>query len=634
MCGIVGIVGRQDDSWLPAMNRMQRHRGPDDEGDYRDRASGVALAMTRLSILDLACGHQPMTSASGRSVIVFNGEIFNSPQLRAGLESRGVRFQTEHSDTEVLLALWEEKGERMLDDLNGMFAFVIHDREQGMVFGARDPMGIKPFFYSVRPDRFAFASELKALLTLPDVSRDINPESLFHYASLRFVPGAQSIFAGILRLPPGHYFMLRPVANDLRVVRYWSMSFAPDHVTTADEWPMRVRSELQAAVRRWALSDVPIACSLSGGLDSSALVALLSETGASPVRTFSLGFAAPGEEDLNELPLARQVSQRYGTDHHEIVLTADDLLRDLLKMVWSLDEPYGGGLPSWYVFSFMASQVRVGLTGSGADELFGDYGRYRHYEREEDRSAIGQAVSRFTAIAPRAAAVLLPPRDVPPNRLREFSLEKFRRDYVDKYYYFTDDEKRRFVLEHASDSDTAAMLAGYAAGDDPRDAAATVSIATQLPDEFLTMTDRFSMAHSLEARVPFLDRDFVALMATVPATVRTKPSDLKYLLKSAVADLLPADILHGRKRGFVVPTGLWLRGQLRPLVERLLAPARLRAQGLLRPDIYDRFVVPHLAGRADYQAQIWTLLMFQLWHILFMERSELTAPTASWTDLC
>jgi asparagine synthase (glutamine-hydrolysing) len=636
MCGIVGIVGRQQDAWLRAMNRLQRHRGPDDEGEYRDVEARVALAMTRLSILDLAHGHQPMTSASGESVIVFNGEIFNSPELRRRLEGCGVKFQTQNSDTEVLLALWEQRRERMLDDLNGMFAFVIHDRKEGVVFGARDPLGIKPFYYSQRSDRFAFASELKALLAVPDVARDIDFESLYHYVSLRFVPGASSIFKEIRRLPPGHYFVLRPGSNDLKVAEYWSMAFDPDLGVVAAEWPMRIRDGLRQAVRRWALSDVPIGCSLSGGLDSSTLVGLLGESGGGPVRTYSLGFAEEEGSELNELPLARQVAARYSTEHHEIILTADDLLRDLLQMVWHLDEPYGGGLPSWYVFAFMAKDVKVGLTGSGSDELFGDYGRFRQYEQLAEPSALGKAAERLAATAPRAARALAMmgtgwARD---EKIREFSLSKFRRDYFDRYYYFTDDDKRKMLFERPVGADTAAMLAAHAAGDDPRDAVTAASMATQLPDEFLAMTDRFSMAHSLEARVPFLDREFVALMASIPASARTRPGDLKYLLKRAVDDLLPAEVLRGRKRGFVIPTASWLRGRLRPLVERLLGPDYLRSQGIFQPDLHRTVVAPHLAGRVDRHAQIWTLLMFQLWHAVFVERTALDQPAAVWSDLC
>lgn len=635
MCGIVGIVGRQEPEWLSRMNAVQQHRGPDDTGEYRDEPSGVSLAMSRLSILDLAHGHQPMTSASGRTVIVFNGEIFNSPALRAMLESEGVVFQTVNSDTEVLLALWERRGERMLDDLNGMFAFVLHDRESGVVFGARDPVGIKPLYYSDRPGRLAFASELKALLALPDVERHVDREALFHYTTLRFVPGGSSIFAGIKRLPAGHFFRLDTASRALQIQQYWSLSFDSDEQTPVQEWPGRVRTALREAVHRWALSDVPIACALSGGIDSSAIVGLLSEAGGGTPRTYSLGFAEEAESDLNELPIAQEVASRYGAEHHEIVLSADDLLRDLLTMVWSLDEPYGGGLPSWYVFEFMAKDVKVGLTGSGGDELFGDYGRYREYESDRGPSAAQRLAGRLALAAPRAAHAIasvgerLTSRAAPTT----FSPPRFRRDYVERYYYF-DHRQQRALFVDPVDTDTAALLSQHARAGDPRDTITGVSFATQLPDEFLAMTDRFSMAHSLEARVPFLDRAFVELMATVPARVRTRPHDPKHLLKRAVGDLLPDSVLRGRKRGFVIPTALWLRGTLRPLVERLLGREYLKAQGIFDPAVYDRLVVPHVSGRADYQAQIWTLLMFQLWHVLFIEQPRPDRPSAAWRDLC
>jgi asparagine synthase (glutamine-hydrolysing) len=305
-------------------------------------------------------------------------------------------------------------------------------------------------------------------------------------------------------------------------------------------------------------------------------------------------------------------------------------------MVWHLDEPYGGGLPSWYVFAFMARDVKVGLTGSGSDELFGDYGRFRQYEHSNGQSAIGRAMDRISAAAPRAARALALVTDRPGQEVgtQDFSPERFKRDYLDRYYYFTDADKRRLVLEPGVDGDTAAALAVHASGNHPRDAITAASMSTQLPDEFLAMTDRFSMAHSLEARVPFLDREFVALMATVPAAMRTDPHDLKYLLKRAVGDLLPAEVLRGRKRGFVIPTAAWLRGRLRPLVMRLLGPAHLRSQGLFRPELYDTLVAPHLDGRADRHAQIWTLLMFQLWHALYVERTSLEPPAALWSDLC
>lgn len=636
MCGIVGLIGRQDDASLTAMNAQQRHRGPDDAGEYRNREAGVSLAMTRLAILDLTHGHQPMTSRSGRSVIVFNGEIFNAPDLRRELEAEGAIFQTANSDTEVVLELWERRGEKCLDVLNGMFAFAIHDREKRVVFGARDPLGIKPLYYAEAGGAVAFASELKALLVVPGVARELDRESLFHYITLRFVPGARSIFRGINRLLPGHSFTIDLATRAITTRKFWAMEFKPDETIAEREWPERIRAELRAAVKRWALSDVPIACSLSGGLDSSVLVGLLHEAGSTPIRTYSLGFAEAAEADLNELPLARQVAERFGADHHEVILSADRLLDDLLKMVWALEEPYGGGLPSWYVFEFMARDVKVGLTGSGADELFGDYGRYREYERDGRPVPLAERVAHRLAnstpgLAAAAAAV------APRTDETGWSAARFERDYVDQYYYCNDRMKRQEVLiaDGPAGSTAEALAAAVAIRPDApvRDTLAAISISTQLPDEFLAMTDRFSMAHSLEARVPYLDRKFVALMSRVPARIRTQSHDLKYLLKKSTRDLLPPDVFSGRKRGFVLPTAMWLRGQLRPLVERLLGRERIAKQGLFRPDIVDRIVKPHLDGTADHQALVWSLLMFQLWHILFVEQPSAQAPAARWSDL-
>jgi asparagine synthase (glutamine-hydrolysing) len=368
---------------------------------------------------------------------------------------------------------------------------------------------------------------------------------------------------------------------------------------------------------------------LSGGLDSSAIVGLLADSGASSIRTYSLGFAGAGEEEHNELPLARTVARLWGTDHHEIVLKPEDLLKDLLKMVWYLDEPYGGGLPSWYVFEFMSRDVKVALTGSGSDELFGDYGRFREYELAVSgaRSPLVSMARQLEAVLPRAAAALTRPYG--------FSQEYFSRDYVDRYYYCSDREKRDGIFSSAeARPDTAALLGAFATGDTARDSVTSASFSTQLPEEFLLMTDRFSMAHSLEARVPYLDREFVSLMSRIPARIRTRSGDLKYLLKKAVGAFLPEEVLRGRKRGFVIPTSAWLRGALRPLVEALLRPKRIRDQGIFRPDVLERVARPHLEGRVDRGPQVWAMLMFQLWHVVYVEQRCIDAPTGSWKDLC
>lgn len=592
MCGIVGIHGPQSAEWVERMNKAQIHRGPDDSGIYRDADHAVSLAMRRLSIIDLAGGHQPMVSADGRYVLVYNGEIYNAPDLRIELERAGEHFVSDHSDTEVLFKVLQREGRAALPRFNGMFAFAFFDRSAGRLLCARDRMGIKPFYYTCQAGRFAFASELKSLLALPFISHNIDRQSLFHYLSLLYVPGEHSIIDGVLRLPPAHYLDYDLASGRCEVASWWRMHFEPDNGVADAEWPERIRATLDGAVRRWSMADVPVGASLSGGLDSSAVVAVARNAGVD-VRTFSLGFSGAGEAAWNELPLARQVAERWDTRHEEIVLRPETLLDDLDQMVAALDEPYAGGLPSWNVFKLMGRSVKVGLTGTGGDELFGNYGKWLPLERRLPRLYLAR-------------------------RTRRVDAAMFAERMFDRFYYFSDADKRAFLTDGgAGCEDTSAMLFGcfQGAGEaDARDAVAVTDIGTQLPDEFLHMTDRFSMAHSLEARTPFLDNEFVNLVRRIPAHMRTNRREYKGLLRQAVAPLLPAELLQAPKKGFVIPLGLWLRGRLSGLVQELLDPKRLAQEGIFRPDFYQRYVVPHLAGNADHTQQIWAVLMFQLWH--------------------
>jgi asparagine synthase (glutamine-hydrolysing) len=576
MCGIAGVVGVWDDALLERLGASLHHRGPDGGGVAAD--GNVALVARRLAILDLETGEQPMTSPSGRSTIVFNGEIYNAPLLRASLEREGRVFATDHSDTEVVLALWEERGAEGLRALNGMFAFALLDREAGALVLVRDRFGIKPLYYSDAP--FAFASELRTLLHVPGIERDLDRESLFHYLSLRFVPGERSILAGVKRLPPGHLLRYDLESRVPSIQRWWKLEFG------SDGDPSELRGRLRDAVVRWTLSDVPVAVSLSGGLDSSAVTALLAESGAH-VRSYSLGFA--GEDD--ELPLARALADRWGTDHHEAVVDADELLDDLLQMVWALDEPYGGGLPSWYVYRFMADDVKVGLTGTGGDELFGNYRRFVPFERA---------------------------------RLRALRRGDVRRYHFEPSYYFTDEEKRALGVDGLDTSALLQRVYDESGSSQPRDAVLYLDVATQLPDEFLHMTDRFSMAWSLEARTPFLDHELAEYVASLPPELRTDADDPKRLLREAVADLLTPAHLEAPKRGFVFPLERWLRGELRPLAERLVSREHLRAQGIFRED------ADFLSLDAE---RLWPVLMFQLWHLLYVEEALTDAPTFSWREL-
>jgi len=656
MCGIVGVAGPHSAAWVEEMNDRIVHRGPDDQGVYTSPDESVSLAMRRLSILDLAGGHQPMSSQDRSVWIVFNGEIYNAPQLRAELESRGHTFITAHSDTEVLLHLYDEKGDRMVDDLNGMFAFVIHDQRRNRLFGARDRMGIKPLYYVREKSSFAFASELKSLLAAPLISsRRVNLQALSHYASLLYVPGPETIIDNVLRVPPGHSFVYDLTQHRFTLSRYWRIEGTQFEDYDLQEWTERLRSELRAAVSRWTLSDVPIACSLSGGIDSSAIIGLLAEQGFPQVRTYSLGFSGEEEQPWNELHLARQVAERWGTLHQELILDPEDLLNDLVEMVWYLDEPYGGGLPAWYVYREMSKDVKVGLNGMGGDELFGNYQKFLRYEEDPVVYAAVTLRQHFQTGASALAACAQPlasisnrlPASIPvAGRGRLLSkLPGLFRTPFGAYYqanqdFYSSGEKYRFVLQNGRGrkcQETAEYLQeifDHSNTTDLRTGLAVVDFQTQLAEEFLFMTDRFSMAHSLEARTPFLDHHLVEFVFRIPPSVRTKPRDPKHLLKRAVSDLLPPDLLMARKRGFSIPIGPWLRGPLRPLAERLLSPDRLGKQGLFKQEFYQRYVVPHLEGKADCALQIWSALMFQLWHLVYIEEACTRKPTFTWKDLC
>ena len=597
MCGIVGIHGPQDDNWIEAMNTLQIYRGPDGSGVFRDSQAELSLAMRRLAIIDIDGGLQPMSTADGRYTIVFNGEIFNAPDLRNELEANGIRFETDHSDTEVILNAYAHEGEAMVERLNGMFVFVIYDRDKRTLFCARDRAGIKPFYYFDDGRRFTFASELKSLLALPCVERQVDRQSLFHYMSLMYVPGERTTVKGVRKLPPGHSLTFQIADRRVELKRWWRLSFAEENSITVKGWRERIRDTLSEATKRWTLADVPYGCLLSGGLDSSAIVGLLAERGAD-VKTFSLGFSGPGEEKWSELPLARAMSEKWGTEHHEIVLDPQSLLDDLTSMAWHMDEPYGGGLPSWSVFKFLGSHVKVALTGTGGDELFGNYNKFSGLERRVFPNLF----------ATRSAA----------------NSEGFRRGFTNQNYYCSDDDKRNQVFsgDCSGLQDTNELLYRHYASKNSeamRNRTTRTDFETQLPEEFLAMTDRFSMAHHVEARTPFLDNEMIDLASRIPASIRFNRRNYKQLFRDAIADLLPPELISAPKRGFVIPLKLWLRDQLRPLAEELLGQDRLAAQGIFQPGFYNWAVRPHLDGTADNTTIVWGALMFQLWHKEFIE---------------
>nr|WP_319394439.1 asparagine synthase (glutamine-hydrolyzing) [uncultured Desulfobacter sp.] len=621
MCGIVGIAGDHSPGWIDRMNMLIAHRGPDDAGVYHSPDNKVTMAMRRLSILDLAYGHQPMSDKDDSIWIVFNGEIFNSPALRRTLEKQGYHFKTRNSDTEVLLKLYQRDGQEMVKALNGMFAFVIYDQQTGILFGARDRFGIKPLYYHVTPQRFAFASELKSLKAMPFFNSKLNPQAVFHYMSLLYVPGPESIFSGVRRLPAGHWFSYNLREDELKICRFWRPGFDSCCGRTVQEWAVSIRQTFQDAVKRWSLSDVPVACSLSGGIDSAAITAMMSRFSDGPVRTFTLGFSDQMSAPWDETDRANLIAEKYHTDHHVFRLSAEELLTDLVKMVWHMDEPYAGGLPAWYIFKEMAKTVRVGITGTGGDELFGQYGQFIRYE--SDPHTLSAITNRANSLKPLESCV------DPPFGASYYALSAYMSDALKKKTVFTPSFCRNLLLTSNF------MQDAYDEFSEPilRNGLTAVNFRYQLAEEFLAMTDRFSMAHSVEARTPFLDNEFVDLVLTIPPEIRTDPQDRKYLEKLAFAPLLPSALMSAPNRGFVLPIEIWLRTILRKPVQTLLSRRRLALQGIFSPDVYDAFITPHLEGRENHTWRIWALFMFQLWHVVYIEKSAVECPEFDFSQL-
>lgn len=578
------------------MNAKQSHRGPDSSGVLHDSSERVSLAMTRLAIQDIGGGAQPMTDSSGQYSIVFNGEIFNALELRNRLKNRGVKFSTSHSDTETLLLMYREFGASMLANLIGMFAFVIFDRKKRTLFGARDGAGIKPLYFSRQEARFMFASELKALRVAIDKEPELNYQALFDYVSLQSVPAPMTIYEGVHKLEPGHYFEFSINNGSFTSQKFWEPFSAANNFTgEGAELSAALRGSLQAAVDRWLISDVPIAFSLSGGLDSAALVGLAASRASRPVDTFSLGFKE--SSSLDETTLASLVARRWNTNHHEIRIGPDDVADDLRSMVWHLDEPYAGGLPAWFVFKEMSKSFKVAVVGTGGDELFGNYSRWRAFEEY------------------RAGSRLVASHLLRGNSLRDV----LRSPKAFRYRLSAYDSLKRGLFQ-TNLSDRLAATEDYyeealsiGPSSNYRDAITRLGFARQLPDEFLQMTDRFSMAYSVEARTPFLDQRLVAEVLSIPANTRTRPNNPKYLLAEAVRDLVPHEVLSAPKKGFVIPEGEWMRGSLRDQVREAFDQRYLDQQGIFQPRVVGKLLDRFFRGDRNLDSIVWNLFMFQIW---------------------
>jgi asparagine synthase (glutamine-hydrolysing) len=619
MCGIAGHVGPTARELLPAMLGLLKHRGPDDSGIHA--ADDVGLGMTRLAIIDLATGRQPMSDESSRYWIVFNGEIYNFRQLRTELEARGRRFRTQ-SDTEVILHAYAVYGEACVERLAGMFAFALWDATERRLFLARDRLGKKPLYYWQRERLFLFASEPKALLCHPAVGRAVDWSALHHYLAFGYTPAARSIFDEIRKLPPAH----TATFADGRLTErcYWRLPAAVASGgarVTPEESAAAIRRGLREAVRLRLESDVPLGVFLSGGVDSSAIVASMREVTTGRIATFSVGFGRSAPS-YDELPYARLVAQRFATDHHEEILEPDvrALVPDIVR---GFDEPFAdsSAIPTYVVAQATARHVKVALSGIGGDETFAGYPRYLGLRV----SALHARLPRWLRRAARELASRLPDSGSSRNWAdwaRRFTAEPDAAPgerYIGWTRFFSDAQLERLaapaLARHLGPGVDELQRRAFAAGaaGDPVDGAFRVDLAAYLPDDLLAMADRMSMASSLEVRAPFCDHRLIEESLRLSPRAKMPGGRLKGLLKRAFAGVLPDEILTHRKQGFMIPLGDWLRRDLRPALDELLAPDCVRARGLFEVDAVEMLKREHLEGARTHADRLWTLMMLEQW---------------------
>jgi asparagine synthase (glutamine-hydrolysing) len=615
MCGIAGLAGTPADAAvLERMAAAITHRGPDDGGLLVDDQAGFGFR--RLSIIDVAGGHQPIFNEDESAAIVLNGEIYNHHDLRAGLVDRGHRFRT-HSDVETVLHLWEEKRERCLEDLRGMFALAIWDRRDRSLFMARDRVGKKPLYYARLADGgIVFGSEIKAILQHPGVRREPDLSAIDHFLTLQYVPSPMTAFRGIERIPPAHWLRWR--AGQVELGRYWRLEYEDKFHEPEQDLKEELLRLLREAVAIRLESEVPLGAFLSGGIDSSAVVAFAAQASSRPLKTFCIGFE-PSQFD--ESKYARMVADKFGTDHHELIVKAGapELIDDI---VWHYDQPFGdsSAVPSFHVARITRPHVTVVLNGDGGDESFAGYDRYK--------------ISRFASYfrLPMAARLGIQTMARPAARF----LGRGRRiadvgirDQFDAYYatlvhvhpsrkaaLYTEDFRSR-IGEQISPTLAQMRATPHAA---LLDSMLDTDVNHYLPDDLLVKMDVATMAYSLEARSPLLDHKVMEFMARVPASLKLRGGQSKYLLKSALRGILPDAILDRPKMGFGVPLGAWLRGSLKEMLVDTILSDRSLTRGYFKPAAVREMVNVHMAGSNEYQYVLWDLLMLERWHRMFIDQ--------------
>jgi asparagine synthase (glutamine-hydrolysing) len=624
MCGIAGFInvkGTRADrlGWIKSMTDVLRHRGPDDEGFWLD--GPAVLGHRRLSIIDLTGGHQPMVDEANRAAVVFNGEIYNFMELRSRLQARGVQFRT-RSDTEVLLKSYLAHGSDCLQDFEGMFAFALWDRQTRTLFAARDRMGKKPFYYTLQNGVFAFASELSAFRRLPGLRLEVDRMSLARYLAYEYVPTPHTIYRGVHKLRPGHFLTFS--RGEVRVARYWDLPVPGREVNLSPEACCEhLRFLLGRAVKRRLVSDVPLGVFLSGGIDSSTTVALMAaQMPANAVKTFTVGFSEPS---YDESPHARFMARTLGTDHHEEILSALQAGELLPGIVARQDEPMADPsiIPTFLLSRLTRRQVTVALSGDGGDELFGGYEnlvvfKYADYYLKLPAPLRRTLLEPWLRRLPSSGGLTSPGKWV-----RQFLAGMAAPRWLRAQIWqgaFTPDMQQALWLDPPRDAleverlyaETLDLYKNFPAKE-PLDRIFYLYARQFLLDRVLVKVDRASMMHSLEVRAPFLDKDVMEFVFPLPSRLKIRGVATKYLLKRAMKDYLPPRIRHRKKMGFMLPIGRYLQETFRELLEEMLGEARLKRQGLFRPDLIKRLREEHASGKADHRRELWTLLVLQLW---------------------
>jgi asparagine synthase (glutamine-hydrolysing) len=639
MCGIAGFAGDNDGMCgderaqvLERMCRAIRHRGPDDQGTLV--TEGAAIGMRRLSIIDLAGGHQPMAGEDGSVSLVFNGEIYNYRELKPELEGKGHRFVT-NSDTETIVHAYEEFGAASVGRLRGMFAFAVWDARRRELFVARDRAGKKPLYYTLTPrGTIVFGSELKSLLEHPEVTREVDPEALDAYVSLGYVPDPLCILRGFHKLPPGHHLTFRE--GRVKVESYWDFEYTGVREAREGDYLEELRALLDEAVRVRLVADVPLGAFLSGGVDSSAIVGLMARHATGPVKTFSIGFE---EDSYDELRYARVAAKAFGTEHHEFVVTPE-VCRVVDELAWHLDEPFAdsSAIPTYAVSKMAREHVKVVLSGDGGDELFAGYTRYGVDRSRRGFAKLPRALREGVM---RPVSRSLPHGAWGRNYLHNVSLDPVAR-YLDSVSFITGLAKLslytdglRARLGGASSAEK--IFAGHAArvsSGDPLDVLLYLDSKTYLPGDILTKVDRMSMAVSLEARVPLLDHKLIEFVTRIPPSLKMKGAETKHVFKRAVRGLVPDEILDRPKQGFGLPIQRWINQELRGRIREVLYDRVTIERGYFERGYIDLLWQEHERGRRDNTGQLWSLFMLELWHRTFADsvkppsegRASLTRP--------